>query len=188
MSAESNEPAEPCPGRDFTEAFIAVGSNLDPLSNIPRALRALAASISFQAVSTFYRTPPLKGRDQPRFFNGVWRIRASQSPRALKFDVLRPIEESLGRKRSADRYASRPIDLDLILYGDRVMNEPDLCLPDPDIFTRPFIAVPLLELAPDLILPGEETALSSLPAATNRAGLEPLPDFTAGVKKVIENH
>lgn len=117
------------------------------------------------SVSKVYRCAALQRPDQPDYRNGVLAIRTDRRPRALKEDVLRPIEERLGRTRTEDRYAARTIDLDLILYGDVVVNEMHLRLPDADIRTRPFIAVPLLELAPDLTLPDDGVRLADLAIA-----------------------
>jgi len=153
-------------------AYIAVGSNIHPETNIPAALDKLMRFVRVTASSTFYRTAPLsapgtpagKGaratggnvgatsRGDPEFLNGVWRIETGLDARALKFTVLRRIEEELGRTRGTNRYAPRTIDLDLLIYGSMAINEPDLRVPDPDIRSRPFLAVPLLQLAPDLVL------------------------------------
>jgi len=84
----------------------------------------------------------------------------------------------LGWKRTADKYAPRPIDLDVLLHGAAVVREPDLTLPDPDILERPFVAVPLWELAPDLALPGSGRRLADVVGAMSKAGLEPWPELT----------
>jgi 7,8-dihydro-6-hydroxymethylpterin-pyrophosphokinase len=106
--------------------------------------------------------------------------------RYLKFEVLRGIEAELGRVRTEDKYAARTVDLDIAIYGDAVVSEPDLRIPDPDIRKRPFIAVPLLELAPFLMLPDTGEALSSLASAKARADLEPVSSFTARLRKKVE--
>lgn len=142
------------------EAYIGVGSNIRPEENIVAALAALRTQVSVTAASIFYRTAPLGGRDEGAYLNGVWRIVTSIPPRALKFDVLRRIEADLGRTRLEDAYAPRTIDLDLLLYGDLVLSEEDLQLPDPDICDRPFIAIPLAELASSLVLPGTKVRIS----------------------------
>jgi 7,8-dihydro-6-hydroxymethylpterin-pyrophosphokinase len=80
--------------------------------------------------------------------------------------------------RKADKYAARTIDLDIAVYDDAVIDEPDLRIPDPDIRSRPFIAIPLLELAPKLILPDTGERLSSLAIVKGREGLDPVYDFT----------
>lgn len=139
-------------------AYVAVGANIAPEHHIPEALVRLAGTVELQAVSTFYWTEPLGGKDQPAYLNGVAALDTTLTARALKFDVLRPTEASLGRIRTADAYAPRPIDLDIAVFGAQVWHEPDLRIPDPEIRERPFVAVPLLELAPDLTFPdtGEE--------------------------------
>jgi dihydroneopterin aldolase/2-amino-4-hydroxy-6-hydroxymethyldihydropteridine diphosphokinase len=166
-------------------AFVAVGSNVDPERNIPEALRSLRGLALVTATSTFYRTPPLSRPEQPMFFNGVWELRATRSARQLKFEVLRRIEAELGRERTEDRHAPRPIDLDLILYGDQVIAESDLRVPDPEICQRPFVAIPLLELAPDLVLPDTLERLSSQAVIRSATNLEPLGDFSEHLERLI---
>jgi len=161
----------------MSQAFIGVGSNIAPEENIPRAVDLLRRSMRVTGISTFYRTPALGDEEQPPFYNGVIRAETDQPPRAIKVEVLRGIEERLGRRRCADRYAPRTIDLDLILYDDLVVEEPDLLLPDPDILRRAFLAVPLCELAPELVLPGGRP-VCSLAVELTAQPLEPLPAFT----------
>jgi 2-amino-4-hydroxy-6-hydroxymethyldihydropteridine diphosphokinase len=166
-------------------AFIAVGSNIEPEENIALALDKLKSHVEVQATSTFYRTKPLERDNQPRFYNGVWRIRTHHSPRELKFNILRAIEDDLGRVRTGDRHASRPIDLDLILYDDAVIDEPDLRIPDRDITSRVFIAVPLVELAPDLVIPSSNEKVSSLAIARTRDGMVALTSYTELLRKKL---
>ena len=167
------------------EAYISVGSNIEPEKNIPEALEKLKKYVSVKAVSTFYRTVPIGRPEQPAFLNGVWQIDAEQTARELKFDVLRQIEAELGRVRTEDKYAARTIDLDIALYGDMVIDEPDLRIPDPDIRQRPFIAVPLLELAPLLVLSDTGELLSSLDIVKAIQDLEPVYDFTEILRERI---
>jgi 2-amino-4-hydroxy-6-hydroxymethyldihydropteridine diphosphokinase len=164
-------------------AFVAVGSNIDPERNIEMALRRLQQLAVLHATSTFYRTPPLERPEQPMFVNGVCEISSGLSARQLKFQVLRRIEDELARKRTEDRHAPRTIDLDLLLYGDAVIEEAGLRVPDPDICRRAFIAVPLLELAPSLKLPGSLEPLASLPVAQSMKGLVPLVGFTGQLRQ-----
>jgi len=164
-------------------AFIAVGANIEPKKNIPKALEKLAQVVDRQATSTFYRTKPIAQKTQPMFVNGVCQIETQIPPRALKFDILRRIEEELGRIRTSDFHAPRPIDLDLILYGDEIIDEADLRIPDSDIYTRSFVAIPLLELAPDLIIPGSQKRLSEIDVVKSKADLEALILFTQRLKQ-----
>ncbi|NLN92459.1 MAG: 2-amino-4-hydroxy-6-hydroxymethyldihydropteridine diphosphokinase [Candidatus Hydrogenedens sp.] len=80
---------------------------------------------------------------------------------SLKYTILRKIEEEAGRLRSDDKYAARPIDLDILLYASEIINEPGLILPDPDIGLHPFLFVPLLDLEPHIQLPGMDAPLHS---------------------------
>jgi len=164
-------------------AYIGIGSNVDPIENIPRAIEILARETDILAVSTFYRTEALGRPGQPEFLNGVCRIATSLEPRPLKFGVLRSIERALGRVRSEDKYAPRPIDLDILLYGEAILEEDDLRIPDPEIRTRPFVAVPLLELAPDAALPDTGERIADLSAAQKRDTLRADCVFTRGIRK-----
>lgn len=144
----------------MTRAYIAVGSNIQPRRHIADALERLAAQVSIEAVSAFYRTAPLDRPEQEDFLNGVLAADTGLLPRELKFETLRPIEAALGRVRTEDKYAPRTIDLDLLVYGDLVMDEPGLVLPDPEVLERVFLLWPLLEVAPDLVWPGTGRPLS----------------------------
>jgi 2-amino-4-hydroxy-6-hydroxymethyldihydropteridine diphosphokinase len=171
-----------------TRAFIAVGSNIEPERNVLLALELLMRRVRVVAASTFYRTEPLGRPEQASFVNGAWEVRAERDARELKFGVLRPIEAELGRVRTADRYAARPIDLDIAVYGDLLIREPDLMVPDPDILERPFLAIPVLELAPEIRLPGTEMALKDFPVARGTAGLEPAAELTELLRERLNEY
>src|SRR5712692_6895027 len=140
--------------------FVAVGSNIEPEANVTGALALLEAAVGVRAISTFYRTPAMKRTEDPTFVNGVVEVGEALGAVELK-RLLRSTESALGRERVADRYAPRTIDLDLILYGGLVCASNELTLPDPEIRERPFLAIPLLELAPELVLPDCDVALRS---------------------------
>lgn len=169
----------------MAEAFIAVGSNIEPLQNVPAALEMLLEDVRVTAVSTMYRTAPLGRPEQPPFVNGIWRIETALEARELKFTLLRGIEARLGRVRTDDAYAARPIDLDIALFGEAVIDEPGLVVPDPDIRERPFLAVPLVELSPGLRLPGMEDKLADAPVCRDVSGLQPLPELTEQLRERI---
>lgn len=133
-------------------AYVAYGSNIEPEDHVFAAFQRLRRYVIVTGVSTAYWTVPIGRPNDPPFVNGVWRLNTRLSARALKA-VLSQIEDRLGRVRTADRFAPRTIDLDLVLYGDEVCDTPDLHLPHPDI-VRPFVGVPILELDPDLRVPG----------------------------------
>jgi 2-amino-4-hydroxy-6-hydroxymethyldihydropteridine diphosphokinase len=166
------------------EAYVAIGSNIEPQDNILQSLLMLKSYVTIAAVSNFYRTSPVGRPEQPDFINCVVKIRTDRSPRELKFEVLRKIEEKLGRVRSEDKFAPRTIDLDIILYGTTVLDEPGLCLPDPSIRRYPFVAVPLAELAPELILPDTQTPLADEPATKLKTGLHFESEFTELLRRL----
>ena len=104
----------------MARAFIGVGSNIDPKKNIRQALRQLAQAVRLTGISTFYREPAIERPTEPAFYNGVVAIETDLPPMRLKQDVLRRIEADLGRRRDSDKYASRTIDLYLLLFDDCV--------------------------------------------------------------------
>jgi len=144
-------------GRGSALAFVSVGSNIEPHSNVVAALKALMERVRVIASSTFYETAPIGSQAQPAFVNGVWTLRTDLAPIEIRDALLRPIEDALGRRRVADKFAPRTIDLDLILYDDLVLTDGAIRLPHGDI-ARPFVSVPIRELlktgsldvAPDL--------------------------------------
>jgi 2-amino-4-hydroxy-6-hydroxymethyldihydropteridine diphosphokinase len=159
-------------------AFIGIGSNIAPEKNIREALRLLATSAPIKSISTFYREPAIDRPSEPDFYNGVVAIDTDLPPMTLKSKLLRRIEASLGRRRSADKYASRTIDLDLLVYGDLVVSSKQLTLPDPDILTRGFVAVPLCEIAPELLLPGLGVPIREVADRLPKESMQPLREFT----------
>ena len=169
----------------MTVVYIGVGSNIDPEENIARGLRLLAAEVTVTAVSTFFRTVPFDRPEQSSFYNGVVRIATDIPPADLKDRILRRIETRLKRRRTADKSAARTIDLDILLYGDRVITGDGLNVPDPLITRRPFLAVPLHELAPDLVLPDSGRALNEVVRAISAGDLTPLEDFSRALKKEV---
>jgi 2-amino-4-hydroxy-6-hydroxymethyldihydropteridine diphosphokinase len=160
--------------------FVGVGSSVEPEVHVPRALARLAEVVGLRGVSTFYRTPALGRPSDPPFVNGVVELRGALSPAGLQA-LLRRIEEAEGRRRGADRFAPRPIDLDLLLHGDAVSASPEL--PHPDVARRRFVAVPLLELAPELVLPGSGARLADLARELPPYPMEPLPDLSRALER-----
>lgn len=165
--------------------FIAIGSNINPRDNIQKAIIELKKFVKITAISNFYKSKSLGNPNQPDFLNGVIKIQTDYKPRDLKFEVLRKTEEKLGRVRTNDKNASRTIDLDLILYGDLIINEPDLHLPDPAIRKYPFIAIPLLELVPDLFLPDTNDSLIDEPVIKMKKDIHLEKEFSTSLKNLI---
>lgn len=167
----------------MTRAFISVGSNIDPAHNVREAIRRLASVENVIAISTVYRTPAEDRPEQPLYYNCVLAVETSKPPADLKSHVLRRIEQDLGRMRSADKFAARTIDLDLIWYNNLLVTGPDLTLPDPQILERPFLVVPLCEIAPDLVFPDSGVSVRDVAARMCADDMEPLKDYTGLLRR-----
>ena len=134
----------------MTRAYVGVGANLGDRETTIRA--ALAALPGVVAVSELRETEPVGVVDQPPFLNGAAALDTELSAREL-LDVLLDVERQLGRERR-ERWGPRTIDLDLLLYGDETIEEPGLTVPHPRLHERRFALEPLLDLDPELELPG----------------------------------
>jgi 2-amino-4-hydroxy-6-hydroxymethyldihydropteridine diphosphokinase len=137
-------------------AYIGLGSNLnEPVRQLEEALQLLKALPSTRLVrhSSLYRTAPYGGVSQPDFVNAVAAVLTQLRAPALLRE-LQKIEKARGRKRGAVRWGPRILDLDLLVYSGDLINERDLIVPHPGIAERNFVLLPLLEIAPDLRIPG----------------------------------
>lgn len=133
--------------------YLGLGANLgNRAGNLRMALRYVSSLARVDAVSSLYETAPMGSEDspeasQPKFYNAVCRIATGLSPEAL-LDYLKRVEFEIGR-RAAPRWAPRPIDLDVLLFGERVLETERLVVPHPRLAERAFALVPLAEIAPD---------------------------------------
>ena len=141
----------------MAKAFVGIGSNLgQPERQIAAALEQLSAEegVEVLAVSTLRMTEPVGYRDQPDFLNGAVELETVLPAREL-LERLLAIESRLGRVRGeGPRFGPRTIDLDLLLYGDKTIDEPGLTVPHPRLAERRFALEPLAELDPALEIPG----------------------------------
>lgn len=138
------------------EAYVGIGSNLnDPIGQVRRALHELdeIADTRRLACSSLYRSLPMGPKDQPDYVNAAAALSTRLSPGELLVALLR-IEQAHGRTRTGPRWGPRSLDLDLLLYGDQSIAEPGLTVPHPGLATRSFVLFPLLEIAPELEVPG----------------------------------
>ncbi|CBG86926.1 2-amino-4-hydroxy-6-hydroxymethyldihydropteridine diphosphokinase [Citrobacter rodentium] len=143
----------------MTPAYIAIGSNLaSPLEQVNAAITALGdiPHSRIIAVSSFYRTPPLGPQDQPDYLNAAVALETDLEPEAL-LDHTQRIELQQGRVRKAERWGPRTLDLDIMLFGDRIINSERLTVPHYDMHNRGFMLWPLFEIAPDLRFPQGES-------------------------------
>jgi len=169
--------------------FIGVGSNIVPEANIQAALERLARwpDVSVIRVSPFYRCSPLGGSvGDAEFLNGIFAcdVDAALDSRALKFDVLRSIEASLGRA-SDRRSGPRTIDLDIVAHGNAIVEEPDIHVPDPDWLVRPFVAIPMAELEPGLVHPVAGRTAAEIAREVGREGLRWDAGFSERLRRRI---
>ena len=151
-------------------AFIALGGNLDdPESKLRQGFAALAElpQTRLEAASSLYRSAALGHADQPDFVNAVAQLSTGLAPQALLAALL-AIEQRFGRKRSFAN-APRTLDLDLLLYGAQCLAEPGLSVPHPRMHRRAFVLVPLLEIAPDCVIPGLGPAADWLAACDGQS-------------------
>ena len=150
-------------------ACIGLGGNIgDAAATLRAALDALQALPRSRVVRTsrLYRTPAWGNTAQPDFINAAALVETELGPRAL-LDALLDVERAFGRRRAADgsdRWSARTLDLDLLLYGDAIVDEPGLHVPHPHLHERAFALLPLLDVAPDAVIPGRGPARDALAA------------------------
>jgi len=147
---------------DTVNAYVSLGSNLgDRAGNLLLAIRGmLDAGLEVTRLSQIYETEPVETFAQPLFLNMVAEVRANNNPEELMTRLLQ-VEKSLGRTRDLAK-GPRTIDLDLLLYGDHIVNTKVLTLPHPRFHLRRFVLVPLAELAPRFIHPTLDETVSEL--------------------------
>jgi 2-amino-4-hydroxy-6-hydroxymethyldihydropteridine diphosphokinase len=162
------------------EGYLGLGSNVgDRRANLQAAVDALPGrGVEVLASSSVYETEPVgQVLDQPDFYNACVRVRTRLEPEEL-LDACKAVERELGRIAGGVRHGPRPIDVDLLLLGQQSYRSERLSLPHAQVTSRRFVLVPLLELAPSLIVPGAGAAADALAALgddaqVRRAG-EPL--------------
>jgi len=161
------------------EVYLGLGSNLgDRKAILEKALQLLGQRLQIERVSSLYETEPVGYAEQPPFLNAVCRAQTKLGPLQL-LSVIKGIEASLGRVPSFPN-APRPIDLDIIFYGDLVMETPELTIPHPRLEERAFVLIPLAEIAPNLLHPVSGERISDLAAGVQgRAGVKKINKLEA---------
>jgi 2-amino-4-hydroxy-6-hydroxymethyldihydropteridine diphosphokinase len=161
-------------GRTEERVLLSLGGNLgDPAKAMAEALRLLDADAETEvvAVSSLYRTPPWGKLDQPDFLNIAAEIRTSRQPRAF-LELCLEAERRLKRERR-ERWGPRLIDIDILLFGDRKVDEAGLEIPHPRMKERAFVLVPLAEIAPKTVVDGRP--VSEHLAVLDKAGIQRVP-------------
>lgn len=159
----------------MTSVYVGIGSNLQqPVLQVQQALDALThlPETCLSARSRLYHSRPMGPQDQPDYVNAVVALETTLSATELLVQ-LQAIEQAQGRERSGRRWGPRTLDLDILLYGDEIINLPQLQVPHPGLHQRNFVLYPLYEIAPDLVVPGKGS-LASLLAQCSPTGLEPV--------------
>jgi len=144
-------------------AYLGIGTNMgDKKANLDGAVDMLmhTCGIKVKAVSSYYNTAPVGYKDQPDFLNGALGVETILSPYEL-LKVCQKIEEELKRVRII-RWGPRTIDVDILLYGDLVMNDEDLIIPHPRMHEREFVLMPLKDIAPGAVHPVNKMTVSEL--------------------------
>jgi 2-amino-4-hydroxy-6-hydroxymethyldihydropteridine diphosphokinase len=160
--------------QDANTAYLSLGGNLgDPERSMASALQMLdsEANVQVTKVSSLYRTPPWGKLDQPDFLNIAAQLSTTLAPHAL-LDLCLDIERRLKRVRG-ERWGPRLIDIDILVFGDRVIHEDGLEVPHPRMLQRAFVLAPMAEIAPDLVVAGERIAQRL--SRADSGGIEKLP-------------
>lgn len=160
---EDNELMNPTP--QFV--VVTLGSNIDKERNLPAAVQRISRTTNVVRVSTVYESSAVGRTEQPNYFNAAVLLSTSLPAAALKDGLLSTIENELGRRRTADKFAPRTIDLDIALYGNGVFEYTPTDgrvrhIPDPDLLRFVHVTVPVAELQPDWVHPETGEKLSAI--------------------------
>ena len=143
-------------------AYLSLGSNIEPEHNLAAAVDWLGRWGCIQAVSTVWESAPLGFSDQPNFLNAAVLLETDLSAQALRQEAIASIETALGRVRSANKNAPRTIDIDIMLFNQDILQVGQRRIPSPEVLERPFVAIPLAEIAPDYIHPETGQTLQAI--------------------------
>ena len=152
-------------------AYLALGSNISPETNLPAAVERLADYGSVISVSTVWESRPVGDTDQANFLNAAVLLQTPLSAEELKRVAIAAIEQRLGRVRDPqNKNAARTIDIDIALFNQDVLSVGENRIPDPEILTRPFLAVPLAELDPEYVHPTDGRTLRTIAEGWGECG------------------
>jgi 2-amino-4-hydroxy-6-hydroxymethyldihydropteridine diphosphokinase len=163
----------------MSHSFLGLGANLgDRRANLRAALRRIGAVARIVAVSSLYESAAVVPEGEPPgpdYLNAVCAVETELPPAEL-LRALKAVEHDMGRDMRAPRWSARPIDIDILLYGDLALHAGDLDVPHPRLRERPFVLVPLAEIAPDVVVPGDGRTIGELAAGADLASLRHVED------------
>jgi 2-amino-4-hydroxy-6-hydroxymethyldihydropteridine diphosphokinase len=143
-------------------AYLSIGSNIDPERNLPEAVARLAQYGHIRAVSSVWESAPVGFAQQANFLNAAVLLATELSAEELRAGPIAGIEAALGRVRTENKNAPRPIDIDIMLYNQDILDVGHRHIPDPEIRGRSFVAIPLAEIAPAYIHPETGETLGAI--------------------------
>ncbi len=157
-------------------AYIGLGANIgNREANLRMALRGITRMARVEKMSALYETDPVGSAGQPAFYNAVCRIQTGLEPESL-LRFLKTLEHEIGRRSGGERWGPRPIDLDILLYEDRIIHADELEVPHPRLAERAFVLLPLAEIAPDARHPRRNETIAKLARAADSSGVRRIKD------------
>jgi len=165
----------PIQDRFMHTIYLGLGTNLgDRLRNLQKAIGSLSRVMSVTAVSPIYQSDPWGVTDQPPFLNMCLSATTPLNPKTL-LHFLKNLETELGRQKTI-KWGPRLIDIDILLYDDKIIDTNHLTIPHPHMTERAFVLVPLADIAPDLIHPIHNKTIAELKTAVDQTTLHPIQD------------